>query len=277
MADQPDVFGEAKQRLARLLEQLAVAPISDITAVVGANAPGAGHARGDDLWMLSFTCEAWRIGQGEIQKRQLTVRRKVGEKEIKKWQELIRPYQVVRIRARVVVDSAFGSPQALLDAHVGVEASDVELSRFAEQLQEPVTFKDPVLGTFELDRQVDWFTGRVVWADKSIWLNLAGSEDAKQALKTAHTLWNNQSVWNRRIRAYAIEKLLPLKNDAWLNEGEVELTAADFEKRMSLESITVNADGSFDFWHNDGDLFWGHSIQISGSLSEGPNHADIPG
>ena len=277
MADHPDAFAEIKQRLRRLLEQLAAAPISDITVVVGGNAPGAGHSRGDDFWMLSFTCEAWRIGPGEIQKRPLTVRRKVAEKEIKNWQELIQPYQVIRIRARVVVDSAFGSPQALLDAHAGVEASDAELSGIAEQLQKPVTFEDPLLGPFKLNRQVDWFTGRAVWAGKSISLSLAGSADTKKSLETAHTLWNNQSEWNRRIRAYAAEKLLPLKNDAWLNEDEIELVADDFEKRMSLESIIVNADGSFDFWHNDGGLFGGHSIQISGSLSEGPQHADIPG
>jgi hypothetical protein len=28
-------------------------------------------------------------------------------------------------------------------------------------------------------------------------------------------------------------------------------------------------DGAFEFWHNDGDLFWGHSILIVGSLEEG--------
>ena len=46
---------------------------------------------------------------------------------------------------------------------------------------------------------------------------------------------------------------------------------------MKIESITVHPDGGFEFWHNDGDLFWGHSILISGSLVEGPNSADIPG
>ena len=46
---------------------------------------------------------------------------------------------------------------------------------------------------------------------------------------------------------------------------------------MKLESISVRNNGSFDFWHNDGDLFWGHSIQISGNLTDGPKRADIPG
>ena len=117
----------------------------------------------------------------------------------------------------------------------------------------------------------------MLWAGCSVSLNLSGSADAQDALKTAHALWQNQAEWNRRVRDFAVEQLLTLKNDTWLDEGEPELTPDDFEDRMTLESITVNADGSFDFWHNDGDLFWGHSIQISGSLAEGPTHADIPG
>src|SRR5262249_31987940 len=147
----------------------------------------------------------------------------------------------------------------------------------AEELQKPVTFEDPILGTFTLDRRVDWFIAQVVWAGESISLNLSESAEAQAALKTAHALWENQSEWNRRVRDYAIAKLLPLKNDTWLDEDEAELTPDEFNERMMLESITVNANGSFDFWHNDGDLFWGHSIQISGSLSEGLKRADIPG
>ena len=74
-----------------------------------------------------------------------------------------------------------------------------------------------------------------------------------------------------------MQELLPLKNENWLDEDEAELSPDEFKDRMTLESITVYPSGSFDFWHNDGDLFWGHSIQISGNLSDGPKHADIPG
>jgi hypothetical protein len=55
------------------------------------------------------------------------------------------------------------------------------------------------------------------------------------------------------------------------------LTAGEFKKRMALDSITVVPDGSFEFWHNDGDLFWGHLIQIRGNVTEGPTDASIAG
>jgi hypothetical protein len=71
--------------------------------------------------------------------------------------------------------------------------------------------------------------------------------------------------------------LLPLKNDTWLQKGESPLTEADFLKRMRLQSIWFGEDGSFEFWHNDGDLFWGHSIEVRGNLKDGLTEADIPG
>ena len=116
MADDADIFAEAERRHRQLLEQLAAAPISDVLAVVGPNGPGAGRSRGEHLWTMSFTFGAWRVDGGEIQKRPLTVCRKVTDEELKTFQDLILSYEVIRVKARVVVDSALGSPQALLEA-----------------------------------------------------------------------------------------------------------------------------------------------------------------
>jgi hypothetical protein len=46
---------------------------------------------------------------------------------------------------------------------------------------------------------------------------------------------------------------------------------------MTPSSITLTPDGGFEFWHDDGDLFWGHAIRIGGTLAAGPDSADIPG
>lgn len=55
------------------------------------------------------------------------------------------------------------------------------------------------------------------------------------------------------------------------------MDAAAFVGRMRLESISVDKEGNFDFWHDDGGLFFGHSIVVRGSLGEGCVDADIPG
>ena len=84
-------------------------------------------------------------------------------------------------------------------------------------------------------------------------------------------------MWKENVDDFAVKKLLSLKNDVWLGEDESPLNADQFKSRMTLQSVSIYPDGEIEFWHDDGDLFWGHSIQISGSLGEGLTDADIPG
>lgn len=279
MAELPDVFAEARLRQERLLEQLAAAPVASIVGVVAPSGVSGGKLGPNEPWIVHFTLEAWRIAAGDIQIRPLAIQRAVTDGELKRLRDQIRPYAVICITARVVVDSMLGSPQGLLETVTGADSNDTALNEYAARLQEPVTYTDQLLGTFTLDRRTGWFSGMVVWGGHSVSLNLSASElpGLQGALRTAYTLWKNPDFWSRRIRDYAVEQLLPLKNANWLDEGEAELTGDQFQDRMQLTEITVNPDGSFDFWHNDGDLFWGHAIEIGGNLSEGPTHADIPG
>lgn len=106
---------------------------------------------------------------------------------------------------------------------------------------------------------------------------MADGGDISDNLKIADSLWDAEDNWKRRIDGFAVQHLLVLKNDVWLDDDEPPLTALEFKSRMKLESISISPDGGFTFWHDDGDLFWGHAIQISGSLVDGPTHADIPG
>jgi len=279
VASPTDILAEAKLRQQQLLEQLAVSPVVDVLGVVSPAGASGGKSRGEELWTFRFTFEAWRVRGGRAQTRPLTIRRKVTDQELAVFRELIKPYTVICIRARVLSESPFGGPEGLLETFVGLDDSDTELNEFAVQLQKPISYEDSTFGTFTLDRRVDWFTGGAVWKGKPVSLHLSARAPAEvqAALGTAHSLWQAQDVWDQRVRDYAVQLLLPLKNESWLNEGEIEVTAGQFKERMKLESITVHPDGSFEFWHNDGDLFWGHSIQITGSLSKGPISADIPG
>jgi hypothetical protein len=102
-------------------------------------------------------------------------------------------------------------------------------------------------------------------------------ESIEAALKTAETIWSRQTEWTQRVTAYAVAQLLQLKNDFWLEDNEQPLSADDFVERMDLESISFDNDGDFEFWHDDGDPFWGHLIQICGNLTDGLTRADILG
>jgi hypothetical protein len=96
-------------------------------------------------------------------------------------------------------------------------------------------------------------------------------------LHHAHALWDAPAAWDDRVRAFAVSRLLGLKNDAWLGDDESALTTAQFTARMTPQAVTLDPDGSFTFFYADGDLFWGHSILVSGTIADGPADADIAG
>lgn len=259
-----------------LLQQLESALIVDVLGVVAPNGVNGVRIHDDDLWTALFTFDAWRIIGSNIHTEMLNIRQEVVEEELHKLQNTIAPYTVICIKAQVV-KSAFGIDEAYLKSFVRVDTSDAELNYHLEELQKPVTFEDSFFGTFTLERPVDWFAAEVIWEGNPISLHLSDFDEVQECLKTAHTIWRNQSYWYQKIRDYAVQELLNLKNNDWLDEDEVELSPDKFKDRMILESIKVCPNGSFDFYFDDGDLFWGHSIEISGSLLEGMTYANIFG
>lgn len=274
-----DIFADANRREDRLYKELAASPVNELTGVVSASGVGAGRSGGQELWSLLLTFDAWRVGSGPVRTQSLTLRRRVTDQELKTFQESIDSETVIKIRARVAMDNVFGSPQGQLEEFIGVDSADSELHSHLAELQKPFTHADERFGTLTFDRRVSWYSGTAEWNGQAIDLNVNVEHDVelRPALEVAYALWDNESNWQQRVADYAVEKLLPLKNDNWLGDDEAEFNSQQFKNKMTLESISVYADGDFEFWHDDGDLFWGHSIQISGNLSDGLTDADIPG
>jgi len=274
-----DLFAEKDRRERQLFDHLATRSIVEVKGIVGVDGGSASKTDDQEYWSWEMTFDAWRIGSGSIQKQPMKIRCQASDEEVQILQDLIDPETVIRIHARVAEDNIFGSPQALIEEFIQVDTTDNELNEYLAELQKPVTYEDTRFGTFTFDRRGRSYTANPSWNSTSIFLELVAEkpDDLKSSLKAAYALWDDQASWNKRVQDYAVQKLLPIKNESWLEEDEPELTSEQFKSRMTLESITVYPDGFFDFWHNDGDLFWGHAIQVSGDLLDGPNDADIPG
>ncbi|MBD0400596.1 DUF2262 domain-containing protein [Flammeovirga sp. EKP202] len=73
------------------------------------------------------------------------------------------------------------------------------------------------------------------------------------------------------------EELLSLKNESWLDENGLPITESDFLSRISLENITIHEDGEFEAWFNDGDAFWGHSINVRANINGTIDYCEIQG
>ena len=118
-----------------------------------------------------------------------------------------------------------------------------------------------------------------MWGLSSVTLSVCMDDvlSPEEPLTIARELWGRQDMWDDRIRDFAASKLLKLKNDSWLQEGEEPVTKELFKASLTPENITVIGKDLFDFYFHDGDLFWGHYILVSGDLQNGPRLARLEG
>ena len=265
----------------QLMDSLRNAPHRIIHGVVYPSGVGAGKSQGDILWHMTFSLAVWANPDGPVQRRKVLVRRDIDDGELASYRERLPNYGVVALEVGLVEDSLFGEPQAWLYAVLPESPTRDELFRIADDLRTPATTEDQQFGTFTLDRLVNWHKAQTFWGVNSVCLALnsdSGEETFPQdSLAHARTLWSEQERWDADIRDYMLKELLDLKNGNWLDEDEAELSKEEFLERVSLESVTVSSEGTFEFWYADGDLFGGHSIMVSGSLDGGINDAGIHG
>lgn len=278
MSAEEDVFAAAAARKQAIAAELAERPVQDVIGVVDASGKG-GWPEDDDQWTLSFDFDRWKHPTASLKTQPLAVEFTAPKSDYDALWKCIHADSVIRIRARVVEESVVGGvPRAQLIEFLG-EDSDPELNQAAADIQQSVVYEDIHFGQFVLNRRVNWYSTETVWNGKTVTLNLTPDDSGsiELALQAARTLWQDQNDWAVRIEGFAVHDLLAVKNDNWLDDDEVELTSDEFKARMTLEAITIASDGAFDFWHHDGGLFSGHSIQVCGNLSTGPTSADIPG
>lgn len=246
--------------------------VVEIEGVVSPSSQG-GWPHSDDYDVHCFSFSAWRYPGQPVVNKELTILRPVAPDA--DWFSEYPKLSIHRIRVMVSTDES----RAIFAGKATQKADTEGLTDIAEELAKPVVIKTERFGDLTLDRSIDWFEGEVKWNGESVRINFHTDEtqDISTGLKVAGKLWDEQQSWKQKVDDYAVQELLHLKNDNWLGDNESPLTPDQFKSRMTLQSISIHPDGDFEFWHDDGDLFWGHSIQISGSLDDGPTQADIPG
>ncbi len=247
-----------------------------ILAVTGANGFGGGRAGKEKLWRASIGLTAWMEEDSpDIHRGEFVLSTIADDQLLEHLQRRVPRDFIIKFKGRVSED---GKGLLLLD--LPEPAFDPDLKAILEEQKKPVTFWEEGLGTFTLNRQVDWFETELDWLGAEISLVFDQDENRADCVMNAKALLADAAGWDRRVREYAADELLSTAND-WAGQMEdeepQEITREQFVERMELESIEVRADGSFQFWFGDGDLFYGHSIWVSGDLENGPNDAAMEG
>lgn len=243
-----------------------------ILAVTGANGFGGGKTGGEELWTASIGLTAWMEEDSPDIHRGEFVLSAIGDDQLLEILRRRTPRDfIVKFRGRVSED---GRRLLLLD--LPEPGFDPDLKAILEEQKKPVTFEEEGLGVFTLNRQVNWFQTETDWLGTEISLVFDKDEDRAGCAANARTLLASAADWDRRVREYAAGELLDSAND-WAEDGEEPITREQFMERMEPESVEVRADGSFEFWFADGEMFYGHSIHVTGDLEKGPDEAQMEG
>ncbi|MED3572894.1 DUF2262 domain-containing protein [Cytobacillus praedii] len=252
--------------------------VIEIAAVTGALGIGAGRVGGAKLWNASIPLIAWKnILANETRIEELRLEWQVNDEEWEHSRDILKKNTVVRLLVRRAENSM------MLVKVLETAYKDEELEMVLQESLKPVFYMDEVLGKFELDKSVKTFEKQVLWAGEegNLYFDWDENESGmKAALETAYALFENQKEWNTKIRRYAAKELTELAND-WLQDNEEaeidEITNDMFMDLMQLDSISVYSDGDFNFFFFDGDMFWGHSIIVSGNINGDLTSAEIAG
>ena len=249
-----------------------------ILAVTGAGGFGGSRTQENGPWLAVLELTAWKEEDSEEpalrEKTQLVAL--ADDKLMDYLRRRVRGDSVFQIMVRPSEDG-----KQFLMTELPQPEIDPEMKAILEEQKKPVSIWVPELGTFTLNRLVNWFEAEVEWLGQPARLDIDREEDWDACVEQAKALMADQKGWDEKVRSFAADQLLEQAND-WAQdaaEGEEpeEITREQFMERLELDAVQISAGGRFEFWFNDGDLFWGHAIHVTGSLDQGPEMAQMEG
>lgn len=256
------------------------------------NCIGAGYNKGDfwEMTVISLSMVSCNTGKVDIRQGRLewpvTEVERNSEKGWKRFQE----GQICRLKVRRLLDEfvpdhtspeEFNSWAVTQVLEPSVSCSQLEA--VWEEYQKPVIIEDEVLGTLELNREFEQLDGEAPWNGENVSLSLEVDLEDTDTWDTvrsiAHKLIADSESWDKSMREFAAKKLTELANE-WQESDEknaAPITMERFAQHITMLELSLTYEGEFTAYYDDDDLFWGHAIEICGSLENGIERANLVG
>ena len=248
---------------------------------------GGGGSLRNGFWEWDAYFLAYLDGEtGELHKEEGRIEFPVIDKEEPPFQFEEETIYKLRVREKLPEEVPEGALPAknyfLVVKVLEKNAACPELEEMLIEYRKPVVLQDDILGELTYDKRLKSFEGNASWLRGKIHISLhvdkdnkAGITKAKKALKT---MVLEQEKWDVDLRGFAAKELTKLACEwAESDEETALITEESFAKRISLSLIWLTAGGSFTAYLDDDELFFGHSIAVSGSLKKGMISAKIEG
>ncbi len=119
-------------------------------------------------------------------------------------------------------------------------------------------------------RLPDYVKGVASWLGLPVPLSLSCEEGTwDQAAEHALDFMARDRFWTAEFEDRIFERLFETWTDGWRGDDQPNLTKAEWFSRMVPDWLQMMPSGYFEIGYKDGDLFWGHSIVVWGSLEKG--------
>lgn len=228
-------------------------------------------------WELFLTLQPWRGEDGAIRTSELNaIAHNLDRETAQALAEAYSPGHVVRLNAAALPTPEEERPKVAI---VTLEAliEDADLASFVVPETVFAPYEHPALGRFVKEKDYLSYTGEAAWNGKQMTLLLDGDcADLDACAETAEAMLANAGVWQAELTARAYATMYAKWDEVW-REDEPALSQSEWTACLSIESLSVTAEGRFRAIFDDGDLFWGHGIEVSGSLAEGATEAAMFG
>lgn len=117
---------------------------------------------------------------------------------------------------------------------------------------------------FQYNTENDVFETTISFGEVSAGLSVCDFPEEEKAAALA--LAQRTEAWlgsnMEKLKDYATAELLDLKNEEWMDEDEKPLTKSEFNAGLTVSEILLFADGNFQLFFDDNDMFWGHHVVI---------------
>lgn len=257
-----DILASLARKQNALREHLRAQHSSEISGVIYPGGLGGSGGGTSDKWTFSVSLNPWKSNDGELKFQEIRlIKEGMTHDELRELMDSLTSYEVIRVSAKFSESCPESdTPQGLLESVLERNAQDEDLRQRSEELKAPFFVNDPFFGRMKLDRSVNWLECRRKSGFFTTYRVCVSRDGDSYDGTRAKEIVTSLEARMPEIRDVIRRDLFDTYTDCWESVGK--LNAAQFLKRVKLQSIVVSESGSSGCWFEDGGLFLGHSIEV---------------
>ena len=154
------------------------------------------------------------------------------------------------------------------------ESNNEFLEALIYDFKNPVVINSKVLGTMVYDSLMNEFTGEKTYKGNDVEISFkAEDKNSTENIVILENFWSKRASWDKKIKKFVSKEVLD-EAENW-NDNNSTITEEMIAEAITMSGISMSADGDFTVYYDDGDIFSGHSIVVTGNMGKGLFEANM--